>query len=171
MISIRRAFLYSLLVLLLLTYYLFSHSDYHLASVRQPTSSHSIMYTVEIKVQYSQEHASLLLPSFYPRNVQELLLHDPVPPSTYQEERSYILRQKHAGSTRLSSLKRTLEAETGIPLSIQSHIARCDFEGTQEGWCDGRERDTVTLDDVVVTWLAEADEWAKEHREEGRLYL
>ncbi|MCJ1464545.1 hypothetical protein MMC07_003158 [Pseudocyphellaria aurata] len=121
------------------------------------------MYEVTIYVLHSEEYASVFFPSFYPDHVQDLLLLDPVPPSTHRFNRDYVLRQKIAGSTRLSTLNRVLEAETGIPCSIQNHFGIWEYEGSIEPWGEGRERETVTLDDV---WVAEGD-----GHEEGRVFV
>lgn len=148
-----RAFLYWLLGPLLIAYYLFSCGKTRLASIWQTTNDLS-MYSVHIHVRNSAKHASVLLPSFYPTHVNELLRHNPVPPDVFHRERSYVLRQKYAGSTPLCSLRQVLETETGIPLSIQNHFGRGECDGTNEEWGEGRERDTVTLDDL---WAVEKD--------------
>lgn len=106
------------------------------------------MYSVHIHVRHSHEYSSLLLPSFYPRHVEKLLECDPVPPDTYPKIRTHVLHQKYAGSTPLSTLRRVLEAETGIPLSVQNHFATGDAEEPHEEWGEGRERETATLDDA-----------------------
>lgn len=164
MISIRRAFLYSLLVPLLLTFYLFSRNEYRLASVWQPMSNHS-MYSVHIWVRYAAEHGSLVIPSFYPPHVQELLRHSPVSPDEFYRDRRYILRKKYPGSTRLTTLKQALEAETRIPLSIQSHFGQARYETTDEKWGEGLERETVTVYDA---WAVQED---KDELPEGEVHI
>lgn len=62
----------------------------------------------------------------------------------------------------MSSLSRVVEAETGIPLSVQHHFAAGEYDGTNENWGEGRERETVALDDA---WILAED------REEGLLFL
>ncbi|MCJ1264911.1 hypothetical protein MMC22_004786 [Lobaria immixta] len=118
------------------------------------------MYSVYVDVRHSHEYASLLLPSFYPRHVERLLEDDPVPPNTYREHRYYVLRQKYAGSTPISTLRRVVEAEIGIPLSVQSHFAIGYVEEPHAEWGEGQESDAATLDDA---WAVTKEE----HKEEG----
>lgn len=118
------------------------------------------MYSVYVYVRHSHEYASLLLPSFYPRHVERLLEDDPIPPNTYRKHRNYVLRQKYAGSTPISTLRRVVEAEIGIPLSVQSHFAKGYLEAPDAEWGEGQESDAATLDDA---WAVTKEE----DKEEG----
>lgn len=93
--------------------------------------------------------------------MEKLLECDPVPPDTYPKIRTHVLRRKYAGSTPLSTLRRVLEAETGIPLSVQNHFATGDAEEPHEEWGEGRERETATLDDAWAVTEEEDKEEAK----------
>ena len=120
------------------------------------------MYSVYFTVCHDREYSSLLLPSFYPPHVERLLRHDPVPPDTHGEWRTHVLRQKYSGSTPISTLRRVVEAEIGIPLSVQSHFAKGYVEAPDAEWGEGRESDTATLDDA---WAVTKEE----DKEEGKV--